>query len=83
MTTSTDSGWPPPRREAKRFEVRFPVIVHVSIGPNHKMKVQGALYDIGVNVVRLVLEQPVPPSIKSNFFVHFRAPEKTSYDDML
>jgi len=63
-------------REAKRFAIRCPVTVHLSNGPNHKVKVQGVLYDIGVDGAQLVLEQPVPPGTKISLFVHFRGPEK-------
>ena len=65
-----------PTREAKRFEIRCPITVHVSNGPNHKVKVQGVLYDIGVDGARVALEQPVPPGTKLTLFVHFQAPQK-------
>ncbi len=63
-------------REAKRFEIRCPVTVEVSNGPNHKVKVKGVLYNIGVGGARLALEQPVPPGTKITLFAHFRAPKK-------
>lgn len=63
-------------RGAKRFEIRCPVTVQVSNGPNHQVKVQGVLYDIGVDGARVALEQPVPPGTKITLFAHFRAPEE-------
>jgi len=63
-------------REAQRFEIRCPVTVQVSNGPNHKVKVQGVLYDIGVDGARVALNQPVPPGTKISLFAHFRAPEE-------
>jgi hypothetical protein len=63
-------------REAKRFEIRCPVTVQVSNGPNHKVRVQGVLYDIGVDGARIALEQPLPPGTKITLFAHFRDPEK-------
>ncbi len=65
-----------PMRDAKRFEIRCPVTVQVSNGANHKVKVQGVLYDIGVDGARVALEQPVPPGTKITLFAHFRAPEE-------
>lgn len=61
-------------RETKRFEIRCPVTVQVSNGPNHKVKVHGVLYDIGVGGARVALEQPVPPGTKITLLAHFRAP---------
>ena len=63
-------------REARRFEIRCPVTVQVSNGQNHKVKVQGMLYDIGVDGARVALEQPVPPGTKITLFAHFRDPEE-------
>ena len=63
-------------REAKRFEIRCPVTVQVSNGPNHKVRVQGVLYDIGVDGARVALEQPVLPGTKITLLAHFRAPEE-------
>ena len=65
-----------PTREAKRFEIRCPVTVHVSNGQKHKVNVQGVLYDIGVDGARVALEQPVPPGTKISLFAHFRDPEE-------
>ena len=58
-------------RDAQRFEIRCPVTVQVSNGPNHKVKVQGVLYDIGVDGARVALKQPVPPGTKITLFAHF------------
>jgi hypothetical protein len=63
-------------RDAQRFEIRCPVTVQVSNGPNHKVKVQGVLYDIGVDGARVALKQPVPPGTKITLFAHFRALEE-------
>src|SRR5271157_496321 len=63
-------------RDAKRFEIRCPVTVQVSNGPNHKVKVQGVLYDIGVDGARVALEQAVLPGTKITLLAHFRAPEE-------
>jgi hypothetical protein len=63
-------------RDAKRFEIRCPVTVQVSNGQKHKMKVQGVLYDIGVDGARVALEQPLPPGTKISLFAHFRGPEE-------
>jgi hypothetical protein len=63
-------------RDAKRFEIRCPVTVQVSNGHNHKVKVQGVLYDIGVDGARVALKQPVPPGTKITLFAHFRDPEE-------
>jgi hypothetical protein len=63
-------------RDAKRFEIRCPVTVQVSNGHNHKVKVQGVLYDIGVDGARVALKQPVPPGTKITLFAHFQAPEE-------
>lgn len=60
----------------KRFEIRCPVTVQVSNGQNHTVKVQGVLYDIGVDGARVALEQPVPPGTKITLFAHFRDPEE-------
>ena len=65
-----------PTREAKRFEIRCPVTVHVSNGPNNEVQVQGVLYDIGVDGARVALEQPVPLGTKLTLFVHFQASQK-------
>jgi hypothetical protein len=62
--------------DAKRFEIRCPVTVQVSNGKNHKVKVQGVLYDIGVDGARVALDQPVPPGTKITLFAHFRDPEE-------
>ncbi len=63
-------------REAKRFEIQCPVAVHVSDGQNRNVKVQGVLYDIGVDGARVALEQPVPPGTKISLFAHFQSPEE-------
>lgn len=63
-------------REARRFEIRCPVTVQVSNGPNHKVEVQGVLYDIGVDGARVALRQPVPPGTKITLLAHFQAPEE-------
>jgi hypothetical protein len=63
-------------RDAKRFEIRCPVTVQVSNGPNHRVKVKGVLYNIGVDGARVALKEPVPPGTKITLFVHFRAPEE-------
>jgi len=63
-------------RDAKRFEIRCPVTVEVSNGPNHKVKVQGELYDIGVDGARVALKQPVPPGTKITLYAHFRDPDE-------
>jgi hypothetical protein len=63
-------------RDAKRFEIRCPVTVQVSNGPNHKVKVQGVLYNIGVDGARVALKQPVPPGTNITLFAHFRDPEE-------
>ncbi len=63
-------------REARRFEIQCPVTVQVSNGQNHRVKVQGVLYDIGVDGARVALEQPVPPGTKITLFTHFQSPEK-------
>jgi hypothetical protein len=63
-------------RDANRFEIRCPVTVQLSNGKNHKVKVQGVLYDIGVDGARVALEQPVPPGTKISLFAHFRDPEE-------
>jgi hypothetical protein len=62
--------------EAKRFEIRCPVTVQVANGQSHKVKVQGVLYDIGVDGARVALEQPVPPGTKITLFAHFRSPDE-------
>jgi hypothetical protein len=62
--------------DARRFDIHCPVTVQVSNGLNHKVKVQGVLYDIGVDGARVALKQPVPPGTRITLFVHFRAPEK-------
>ena len=61
-------------REAKRFDIRCPVTVQVSNGQNHKLKVQGVLYNIGVHGARVALKEPVPPGTKITLFAHFRSP---------
>ena len=76
MTALTELEGLSPMRDAKRFEIRCPVTVQVSNGPNHKVKVQGVLYDIGVDGARVALQQPVPPGTKITLFAHFRAPEE-------
>jgi hypothetical protein len=63
-------------RDARRFDIRCPVTVQVSNGVNHKVKVDGVLYDIGVDGARVALKQPVPPGTRITLFVHFQAPEK-------
>lgn len=63
-------------RAGQRFEIRCPVTVQVSNGPNHKVKVQGVLYDIGVDGARVALQQPVPPGTKITLFAHFQDPEE-------
>ena len=65
-----------PTREAKRFEIRCPVTVHVSNGPNQNVEGQGVLCDIGVDGARVVLEQPVPAGTKVSLLVHFQALQK-------
>ena len=65
-----------PMRDAKRFEIRCPVTVQVSNGQKHKVKVQGELYDIGVDGARVALEQPVPPGTKITLYAHFRNPKE-------
>jgi PilZ domain len=65
-----------PMRDAKRFEIRCPVTVQVSNGQKHQVKVQGELYDIGVDGARVALEQPVPPGTKITLYAHFRNPEE-------
>jgi hypothetical protein len=62
-------------RGAKRFEIRCPVTVQVSNGPNHSVKVQGVLYDIGVDGARVALKQPVAPGTKITLLAHFRGPD--------
>jgi hypothetical protein len=62
-------------REAKRFEIHCPVTVQVSNGQNHKVNVQGVLYNIGLDGARVALKQPVPPGTKITLFAHFRDPE--------
>jgi len=63
-------------RNAKRFEIRCPVTVQVSNGHNHKVKVPGVLYDIGVDGARIALTEPVPPGTRITLYAHFRAPEE-------
>jgi hypothetical protein len=63
-------------REAKRFEIQCPVTVQVSNGQNHNVKVQGVLYDIGVDGARVALRQPLPPGTKISLFAHFQSPEE-------
>ena len=64
-----------PVHEAKRFEIRCPVTVQVSNGQNHKVEVQGVLYDIGLDGARVALDQPLPPGTKISLFAHFRDPD--------
>lgn len=59
-------------RNTKRFEIRCPATVHVSNGQNHKVKVQGVIYDIGCDGARMALEQPVPPGTVITLYAHFR-----------
>lgn len=63
-------------RDARRFDIRCPVTVQVSNGVNHKVKVDGVLYDIGVDGARVALKQPVPPGTRITLFVHFQAPDQ-------
>jgi hypothetical protein len=63
-------------RKAKRFEIRCPVTVQLSNGQNHKVKVQGELYDIGFDGARVALDQTVPPGTKITLFAHFRDVEE-------
>jgi hypothetical protein len=65
-------------RGAKRFEIRCPVTVQVSNGANHSVKVEGVLYDIGVDGARVALKQPVPPGTKITLLAHFRGPDEQS-----
>ena len=63
-------------RKERRFEIRCPVTVRLSNGPNHETEVQGVLYDIGVGGATLELEQPIVRGTKIILFVHFRAPDE-------
>ena len=63
-------------REERRFEIRCPVTVHLSNGPNHQTEMQGVLYDIGVGGARIALEQPLVPGTRIVLLVHFQTPDK-------
>ena len=63
-------------RDPKRFDIRCPVTIQVSNGHNHTVKVEGELYDIGVDGARVALQQPVPPGTKITLLAHFRDPEE-------
>jgi c-di-GMP-binding flagellar brake protein YcgR len=63
-------------REERRFEIRCPVTVHLSNGPDHQTEMRGVLYDIGVGGARIALDQPLVPGTRLVLLVHFQTPDK-------